>query len=243
MRTRNLIIAGAVALATSTTFTSAAEAAASKQENLGVGTGLVVGAVAGGPVGAIVGAAIGATLGNAYHVKDERVDTLTAELEDSHKSQARLSARLGRLDAINDELDAELQKMKAMARPQLLALLEAGIEMDLLFRTDEHVLLDDTENRVSEMAATLASMPDVYVKIDGYSDERGDADYNRKLSERRADHVRDVLVAGGLPEGRIRVSAHGESPAADPSADSYALERRVSLTLFVADSPSVAASR
>jgi hypothetical protein len=38
------------------------------------------------------------------------------------------------------------------------------------------------------------------------------------------------------------MSAHGESPAQDDTIDSYALERRVSLTLFLDQTPSVAAN-
>ena len=59
---------------------------------------------------------------------------------------------------------------------------------------------------------------------------------------RRADHVRDVLIRNGVPAERISVEAHGESPAADDNVDSFALERRVSLTLYVENSPSFASN-
>lgn len=242
MQLRNLTVLGVAALATSMALAGTASASPSKEENIGIGTGVVVGAVAGGPVGAIVGAAIGAKLGDAFHNKDERVARLGHELDGRQKNVDRLAKRVKELSAENDALDSDLRKLKAMARPELLSLLQAGIEMDLLFRTDEHVLLDGTGERVRDIARTLASMPDVHVKIDGYSDERGDAEYNRELSQRRAEHVRDVLVSSGLKASRIRLDAHGESPAVDASPDSYALERKVSLTLFVADSPSLAKS-
>jgi len=243
MHIRTHFIAGVAALAAGVAGISPAEAAASKEENVGAGTGLIVGAAAGGPIGAIVGIVIGAKLGESYHRKDEAVETLKSDLDSSRASESALARRVDRLTGDNRQLDKKVQELRSVARPELMAMLQAGIEMDLLFRTDEHVLLDSTGNRVRSMAATLASMDDVYVRIDGYSDERGDAEYNRELSQRRANHVRDVLVAGGLPEDRIRVAAHGESPAADASADSYALERKVSVTLFVADSAAVAARR
>jgi len=62
------------------------------------------------------------------------------------------------------------------------------------------------------------------------------------LSVRRAEHVRHVLLANGVPTARISVKAHGESPAADDDVDSYAFERKVSLTLYIDDSPSFAAN-
>ena len=49
------------------------------------------------------------------------------------------------------------------------------------------------------------------------------------------EFVRDQLVAAGIHPSRIQVTAHGEAPAQDASADSYALERRVSMTLFIGD--------
>jgi len=135
-----------------------------------------------------------------------------------------------------------VQRMQDEARPELLSLLEAGIEMDLLFRTDEHVLAASTGSRLKQLASSLATMPDVFVRLDGFADERGDAAYNQKLSVRRAEHVRNVLIDNGVPATRISVMAHGESPAADANTDSFAFERKVSLTLYIDDSVSFASN-
>ena len=54
--------------------------------------------------------------------------------------------------------------------------------------------------------------------------------------------LREQLVAAGIEESRITVAAHGESPAQDATADSYALERRVSLKLYTDDVTSFAAN-
>lgn len=214
----------------------------STEESFGVGAGAVVGAVAGGPVGAILGAAAGAMLGDAFHERNEEIDELTVDLKDSRERAGRLETRVVALTSSIETLDADLERMRALARPEILALLEAGIEMDLLFRTDEDVLKGSSEERLRQLATSLATMPDVQVRLDGYADERGDETYNRELSERRAAYVRELLVAGGVPAERIRLHAHGESPAADASVDSYALERKVSLTLFVDDSRSYASA-
>jgi outer membrane protein OmpA-like peptidoglycan-associated protein len=60
------------------------------------------------------------------------------------------------------------------------------------------------------------------------------------LSAQRVEFVRGQLLAAGVAATRIRAAAHGEVPAQDASADSYALERRVSLTLYLDDTPAVA---
>jgi outer membrane protein OmpA-like peptidoglycan-associated protein len=220
----------------------AAHAAASKQEKIGVGTGAIVGAAAGGPVGLIVGAAVGAYLGDTAHRKNDEIESLSAELAASRNEVVKLERDIGRMDRNLDTLSAELQRLQRYASPEIASLLQAGIAMDLLFRTDEAVLADTTGSRLHELATTLASMPAIRVQLDGFADERGDEQYNQKLSEQRVAFIRDQLVAAGVDTSRITATAHGESPAQDDTVDSYALERRVSLKLYTDDVTSFAAN-
>ncbi len=205
----------------------------SKEEKIGIGTGAVIGAIVGGPVGFMIGGAFGAKLGDTMHNKNESIDDLSASLQHSNND-------LRTLNASYDSVNGELEHMQRVARPELVSMLEAGIAMDLLFRTDEHVLADTTGDRLASLGSTLATMTDIRVQLDGFADERGDETYNYNLSTQRVEFVRDQLVAAGIHRSRIQISAHGEAPAQDASVDSYALERRVSLTLFIDDSQSVA---
>jgi len=218
-----------VVLAASPAF--AAEA--SREQNVGVGTGAVVGALAGGPIGFFIGAAIGAKVGDTMHEKSNTIDSLSGSLDQSQSDVRKLNYDVDELNIDVDSLSAELQRLQAIDRPELVNLMQAGIAMDLLFRTDEHVLADTTGGRLAELATDLAAMPEIRVQLDGFADERGDSDYNLKLSEKRVTFVRAQLVAAGIAPSRIQVSAHGEAPAQDESVDSYALERRVSLKLFI----------
>ena len=215
-----------------------AQAKASKEENIGVGSGVLIGALAGGPVGAVIGAALGAKVGYTMHNKNSEIETLTGSLDASRSDAEALEAHI-------DALNAELQHYEEIDRPQLISLMQAGIAMDLLFRTDEHVLADTTGDRLARLAADVAQMKDVYVQLDGFADERGATDYNLALSQKRVEFVRDQLVAAGIHPSRIQVAAHGETPAQDATPDSYALERRVALKLFIdtTASQSVAQSR
>jgi len=215
---------------------------ASREENVGVGAGVAVGAVIAGPPGAILGGAIGAKLGDIFGKRKQEIARLGTELEVSEQRVGELRQTVVVLNRDLDSLGAAMDQLNAVARPELLALLQAGIEMELLFRTDEHVLNTSTSNRLDELATSVAAMADVNIKLDGYADERGDAAYNQGLSVLRVEHVRDLLRASGVPANRIQINAHGESPSADSSVDSYALERKVSLTLFIDESPSFAAN-
>ncbi len=236
--TRTFIVLGTALILAST----AAQANSPKEERIGVGVGVTVGAVAGGPVGALIGAAIGAKFGDNYHKKNEQILDLSASLEHSTLRADELQQTVAELNRDISVIDSDLRRLQSQARPELLALLQAGIEMDLLFRTDEHVLMDGTHSRVGQLAATLAKMPDVQVQLDGFADERGDELYNRDLSARRAEAIRQLLLENGVDENRIKIVAHGEAPATDSNPDSYALDRKVSLTLFIAESPSFAAN-
>jgi outer membrane protein OmpA-like peptidoglycan-associated protein len=206
-----------------------------RNQNIGVSSGAVIGAIAAGPVGAIVGAAIGAKVGDEFDEKNVQIAGLANDVNDS-------SGRVARLERDIDALGAELDRLNDLARPELLHLMQAGIEMDLLFRTNEAVVADTTGVRLTTLADTLAHMQDVRIQLDGFADERGDEAYNRTLSERRVQFIRDQFVAAGVHPERISTAAHGESVAQDDSLDSLALERRVSVRLFIDDSPAVAAN-
>ncbi len=217
-----------------------AEAGASKEETIGIGTGGAIGAVAGGPIGFIVGAAIGAKLGDTFHKKNDAIDTLTSEVEASRETIGELELDLQALNRDIDAMGDELDHLRGVSYPELTRLLEAGIAMDLLFRTDEHALLPSTGDRFAVMGRKLASMDTVLIQLDGYADSRGNTDYNLALSEKRVQFIREQLIAAGVSPERITTAAHGESPSEDDSADSYALERRVSLTLSLDRGPSLA---
>ena len=215
---------------------------ASKEESIGVGAGGVIGAVAGGPIGFIVGAAIGAKIGDIFFEKDAEIESLHVSLNESRAKVGDLEYDVQMLDANIDRMSDELQRMSRLARPEVVNLLQAGIAMDLLFRTDEYFLADTTGGRLAVLATTLASMPDIQVRLDGFADERGDSIYNQRLSEKRVTFIRGQLVAAGVEPSRISYAAHGEAPAQDATPDSFALERRVSLTLFMDSTPSFASN-
>lgn len=210
-----------------------AAANASRQETIGFGTGAVVGAAAGGPVGFLVGAAVGAKLGDMYHEKDVRNEALSGELAAARQSLDRLEAELAAADGDLRQVGAELQALVASGAPEMLELMKTGIAMDLLFRTEADELSAETADRVGELARVLAAVPSVQVRLDAWADPRGAEDYNQSLSERRAEHVLGLLTAGGVPASRVTASAHGEAAVEEGDADRNALERRVSLTLYM----------
>ena len=93
-------------------------------------------------------------------------------------------------------------------------------------------LADDLEWFASELARSPL-MP--FVLIIGHTNSDGDAHYNQRLSERRAEVVHQFLIAKGVPDQRIHQFGVGEtSPLAGLDGErSRSLNRRVELVTFI----------
>ncbi len=74
--------------------------------------------------------------------------------------------------------------------------------------------------------------PGATAELIGYADEIGDPTYNQNLSERRANKVKEILVASGVAEGRLTVTGNGEDASVEKSsAPARQLVRRVTFKL------------
>ena len=82
--------------------------------------------------------------------------------------------------------------------------------------------LDEPGQQVlSANAGVLRKYPAWVVTIEGHADERGTAEYNLALGERRANAVKSYLVGLGVPAERMTVVSKGkESPACTESTES-----------------------
>ena len=102
------------------------------------------------------------------------------------------------------------------------------------FETNSDRLLSGAEIDLDAAAETLSANPNLIVEIAGHTDDRGDAEYNRGLSERRAKTVRDYLIAKSAVEANLSWRGYGESqPVADnDSAEGREQNRRVVLRVL-----------
>jgi len=79
----------------------------------------------------------------------------------------------------------------------------------------------------------LLAYPNLKLQVEGYTDNIGTDEYNQKLSEQRADAVREFLVAQSVADANISAQGYGKSnPIADNSSNSgRAQNRRVELVV------------
>ncbi|MEQ8494774.1 MAG: OmpA family protein [Gammaproteobacteria bacterium] len=100
------------------------------------------------------------------------------------------------------------------------------------FAFDKATLTASAEAVLDGVVRTVEDNPHVRLELVGHTDSVGDATYNRKLSQQRADAARDYLVAQGIDADRLSTAGRGEStPIADNStAEGRAENRRVEIT-------------
>lgn len=200
---------------------------ASAEGNIGFFSGLAIGAVAGGPVGAIAGGITGAVLGEHYHKQKLANRELAADLSDSNADKAKLSRTVAQLDGtlqLSQQQQAALSASLDRAR---------DLTLNIAFRTGDAHLTPQDIDQLTTLGQLARSLPGVRIRVSGYTDPRGSADYNKTLSQDRAESVAAVLENAGLGEERIVIEALGAAGASETgNLDEYAFQRRVSVKLM-----------
>jgi peptidoglycan-associated lipoprotein len=92
----------------------------------------------------------------------------------------------------------------------------------VFFDYDSSDLSDAARAALNENAAALKRFDTWTVTIEGHCDERGTAEYNLALGERRAVSARSYLVSLGIPANRLRTVSYGKEFPFDPGHDESA---------------------
>ena len=98
----------------------------------------------------------------------------------------------------------------------------------VFFELDSSDVNSVGQRALDENAALLRKYPSWTVTIEGHCDERGTAEYNLALGERRAISARAYLMSLGIPADRLRTVSYGKEFPFDPGHDesAYAKNRR-----------------
>ena len=89
----------------------------------------------------------------------------------------------------------------------------------LFYELDSADVSAEGQKVLQENASVLKKYPTWQVTIEGHCDERGTAEYNLALGERRAVSVKTYLVSLGIPQDRLRTVSYGKDFPFDPGHD------------------------
>ncbi len=116
--------------------------------------------------------------------------------------------------------EAEAGVAATMEKPSTFA--------DIHFDFDQSFIRDDDKATLGEVADYLKANPNASVLIEGHCDERGTAEYNMALGERRASSTKSYLVSLGVKPGALSTVSFGKEKPLDPAhnEEAWAKNRR-----------------
>ena len=196
----------------------------------------------------------------ALKENQERLDKVRKDLADENnkvgeqakrlsQQEADLNAKKAELEARQKELEAE-KAARALAEKKLADALKSLEEIakikeesrglvitldgSVLFASGKTTLLPMAKDRLARVAAVLQQQSDdKKIVVEGHTDSIGTDDANMKLSQGRADSVREYLVSEGVKGDRIKAVGKGETtPISDnKTPEGRANNRRVEIVI------------
>ncbi|PJX14751.1 cell envelope biogenesis protein OmpA [Halomonas sp. 141] len=181
-------------------------------------------------VGTGVGAAIGAAAG-----------ALSGDGSTSRRDRALIGAAVGAAAGagVGAYMDRQEQQLRENLQGSRIEIDRRGDDIVLnmpssvTFGFDSAELTSDARSALNEVANVLTQYTDTRVNIAGHTDSTGNADYNQRLSERRAESVGRYLSQNGVSSMRLNTLGYGATRpvASNDSEQGRAQNRRVEITL------------
>src|SRR6478735_12517697 len=170
---------------------------------VGAGVGAIIGGKNATAIGAIIGAAVGGTSGYAI---GRNMDKQAKEIKDSVP-------------------DAQVERVGEG--------INVTFNSALLFKINKSDLSDSAKASLAKVAGVFTQYPETNLLVEGHTDDTGSDAYNMKLSEQRAEAVKNYLASQGVAGNRFTVKWYGEGQPKYPndSEANRALNRRVELAV------------
>jgi peptidoglycan-associated lipoprotein len=126
---------------------------------------------------------------------------------------------------------SEPVKPEAPSAGQQMAAAEAGAAVtkempsafaDIHFDFDKSFIREDAKRVLAQVADYMKKNKNAKLQIEGHCDERGTAEYNLALGDRRAESARAYLVSLGIPASALSTVSFGKEKPVDPGHDEAA---------------------
>ena len=181
-------------------------------------------------MGTGIGAAIGAAAG-----------ALSGDGSTSRRDRALIGAAVGAAAGagVGAYMDRQEQQLRNNLQGSRIEIDRRGDDIVLnmpssvTFGFDSAELTSDARSALNEVANVLTQYTDTRVNIAGHTDSTGDASYNQRLSERRAQSVGSYLSQNGVSSMRLNTMGYGANQPVASNATEHgrAQNRRVEITL------------
>ncbi|MCX8043452.1 MAG: OmpA family protein [Desulfobacterota bacterium] len=178
---------------------------------IGTAVGAGVGYAAGGKKGAAIGAGTGLLVG------------------------ALSGAAIGKyMDNQERELREGLARAEAASIQREQDILAVTFKSDFLFDVNSSSIKPGAYQEIDRVAEVLKKYPQTRIRIEGHTDSTGSEDYNQRLSEQRAEAVKNALITRGIDPARLETIGLGESaPIADNNTEAgRQMNRRVRVVII-----------
>jgi outer membrane protein OmpA-like peptidoglycan-associated protein len=173
---------------------------------VGAGVGAILGQVIGGDTeGTLAGAGIGAVLGGI--------------------AGNRIGAYMDRQEQALQNAVASSEAASVRRQQDVLV---TTFKSELMFDFDSATIKPGGMNEIARVAKVLNQYPQTLLRVEGHTDKVGPEDYNQRLSERRAEAVKNALIQQNVDPRRISAIGYGES---QPISSSDAVNRRVEIRI------------
>jgi ompA family protein len=101
-----------------------------------------------------------------------------------------------------------------------------------LFEKGSYVLKQETQNLLKEFAKTyLQTNKEAVLLVEGYTCDLGTDKLNDRLSERRAESIKNSLIAEGVPTDKVEIKWYGESQYNNSPYKTREENRRVNVSV------------
>ncbi|MCU0328195.1 MAG: OmpA family protein [Chitinophagales bacterium] len=163
---------------------------------------------------------------SSVNSSDKPIDTTLAQIKLNDSTQ---------IDIPKEGFEAKLWDFLSQKQDSA-ALKQTWIDFDrLVFESGKSELMPQSAQQLDILFQMLKSKPDISVKIGAYTDNTGNPKANLKLSQDRADHVRNELISRGISASRLEAEGFGDAHPICPENDTEecrAKNRRVSLRVL-----------
>jgi outer membrane protein OmpA-like peptidoglycan-associated protein len=153
--------------------------------------GTLIGAAAGAAAGGLAGAAIG----NYMDKQEQEMRQALANVEAASVQRERQVLEEAERGRVQGDLDV----------------LTVTFKSDFMFDVNSSTILPGAYDELNRVAKVLNQYPQTNITIAGHTDSTGTEEYNLRLSQRRAEAVKNALVGMGVSAARMTTIGYGES--------------------------------